>query len=239
MSAASALILGFLLGLKHAVEADHLAAVSTIVAEQPRPWRSSLIGALWGLGHSLALVPMALAIIFLQVEIGPRLATTLEVGVALMLVGLALNSFRQLAQGATWHVHVHGHADRLHLHPHFHAPERSTGPSHAHAAHDDPAHGLGLRPIAIGMMHGLAGSAALMLLVLSTIPEPARAVLYVVVFSLGTTLGMAGMSLVVGLPLRFTAARFARVNWALRGLAGCFSLLVGATMLYRLLLAGE
>lgn len=78
-----------------------------------------------------------------------------------------------------------------------------------------------------------------MLLVLSTIAEPARAVLYVAIFALGSTLGMVGMSLVIGLPMRFTAARFARANWALRGLAGSFSLLVGLTMLHQLLLGGR
>jgi len=238
MSATSALILGFLLGLKHAVEADHLAAVSTIVTEHSSLWRSSLVGALWGLGHSLALVPMAIAIVYLRIEISPRLASALEMGVAVMLIGLALNTFRKLAQGSTLHVHVHRHAGRRHLHPHFHAADHSPERAHVLAPHDDAAHGLSLRPIAVGMMHGLAGSAALMLLVLSTIPEPVRAVLYVAVFALGSTLGMVGMSLLVGLPMRLTAIRFARLNLALRGLAGCFSLVVGLTMVYQLLLAG-
>src|SRR5689334_18271055 len=136
MSASSALMLGFLLGLKHAVEADHLAAVSTIVSEHSSLWRSSAVGALWGLGHSLALVLIAIAVIFLRVDIGPRLATALELGVAVMLIGLALNSFRKLAAGATLHLHVHAHGGRRHLHPHFHAADHAHVAPHAIAPHD-------------------------------------------------------------------------------------------------------
>jgi hypothetical protein len=237
MSAASALLLGFLLGLKHAVDADHLAAVSTIVSGRSDLRRSSLIGASWGLGHSLALVPMAILIVFLRIEISARMATALEIGVGVMLVGLALDSFRKLAQGETLHVHAHRHAQQRHVHPHFHAPAAAAAPEHARAPHDDDAHGLRLRPILVGLAHGLAGSAALMLLVLSTIADPALAVLYVAVFALGSTLGMVAMSLLVALPLRLTALRFAHANVALRGLAGCFSLVVGLTMLYQLAFA--
>lgn len=141
-------MLGFLLGLKHAVEADHLAAVSTIVSEHATLWRSSAVGALWGLGHSLALVPIAIAVVFLRIEVSPRVATALEAGVAVMLIGLALSTFRKLAAGATLHVHVHAHGDRRHLHPHFHVADEAMG--HAGAPHDHAARGIGLRPLVVG-----------------------------------------------------------------------------------------
>jgi len=231
---ASALVLGFVLGLKHAVDADHLAAVATIVSERSSLLRASLVGAAWGLGHSLALVPIALAVVLLRVEIGPQLERALETGVALMLIGLAFDSLRRLLRGDTLHLHPHRHAERRHVHPHFHrAGETSTA-----GVHDDGAHRLSLKPVLVGLVHGLAGSAALMLLVLSTIPERSLALLYVVLFAVGSTLGMVVTSLALGAPLRFTARRFARANLALRALACGFSLVVGTSMLYQLVLRG-
>lgn len=229
MTIASALLLGFVLGLKHAVDADHLAAVATIVSERSSLARASLVGAAWGLGHSLALVPIALAVVLLRVEIGPQLERALEIGVALMLIGLALDSLRRLTRGDTLHVHAHRHAERHHVHPHFHRADE---------AFTDGSHRLGLKPVLVGLVHGLAGSAALMLLVLSTIPERSLAVLYVLLFAVGSTLGMVATSLALGAPLRFTARRFARANLALRALACGFSLVVGTSMLYQLVLRG-
>lgn len=239
MTIASALLLGFVLGLKHAVDADHLAAVATIVSERSSLLRSTLVGAAWGLGHSLALVPIALAVVLLRVEISPRLEHALETGVALMLIGLAIDSLRRLARGDTLHVGAHRHATRRHVHPHFRPAGEDRATSGAVPADDDDAaHRLGLKPVLVGLMHGLAGSAALMLLVLSTIPERSTAILYVALFAVGSTLGMVATSLALGLPLRFTARRFARANLALRALAGSFSLVVGASMLYELTLRG-
>lgn len=237
MTIASALLLGFVLGLKHAVDADHLAAVATIVSERSSLLRSTLIGASWGLGHSLALLPVALAVVLLRVEIGPRLAHALETCVALMLIGLALDSLRKLVRGDTLHVHAHQHAAQRHVHPHFHPAGAATA-ARAPELHDDTVHGLSLKSALVGLVHGLAGSAALMLLVLSTIPERPLALLYVALFAVGSTLGMVATSLAIGLPLRFTARRFARANLALRALAGCFSLAVGTSMLYQLALRG-
>lgn len=236
MTIASALLLGFVLGLKHAVDADHLAAVATIVSERSSLLRSTLVGAAWGLGHSLALVPIALAVVLLRVEISPRVEQVLETGVALMLIGLALDSLRRLARGDTLHLHVHRHAARRHVHPHFHTVDDAHAARAAGA--EDEAHRLALKPVLVGLMHGLAGSAALMLLVLSTIPERSTAILYVALFAVGSTLGMVATSLALGLPLRFTARRFARANLALRALAGSFSLIVGVSMLYELVLRG-
>jgi hypothetical protein len=232
MTAASAIAFGFLLGLRHAADADHLAAVTTIVTERSSPRHASLVGALWGLGHGLALLPVALVVIVLRVEIEPRVATLFELGVALMLVVLAVRTLRQLARGFTVHVHPHRHGGRrhVHFHVHDHVDPGDAGAADAAHAHDH----RGVRPLLVGMVHGLAGSAALMLLVLSTISEPAVALLYVAVFAVGSTLGMVLVSLAVGLPLHLTDGRFRRLNLALRGAAGCASLGIGVTMIYEL-----
>lgn len=240
MSFASALFLGFVLGLKHAVDADHLAAVSTIVTERSGLLRSSLVGALWGLGHGLALLPAAIAVIVLRLEIGAGVAALLELGVAVMLIWLALRTLLELARGATLHLHVHRHGAHRHVHLHLHAREEDLAAEHDHVslAHDHAAHPIGVRPLLVGMVHGLAGSAALMLLVLSTIPSPALGLVYVAVFAAGSTLGMVATSLVVGLPMQLTASRFAGAGLALRGLAGCASLGVGLTMIHHLATRG-
>lgn len=226
LSAAPVLAFGFVLGLKHAVEADHLAAVSAIVSERKSLWSSSLVGGLWGVGHTLALLVAGAAVILFQFRVGERTERALEFTVGLMLVALGANALRKLARGGRLHLHVHRHGGRAHIHPHVHdgAPEPEP---HTH-------HGLrlGPRPLLVGMLHGLAGSAALTLLVLSTISSPAVGLLYLVLFGVGSAGGMMLMSALVGLPVYLTAARFTRANLAVRGLAGLFSLSLGLLTVY-------
>lgn len=228
LSAAPVLALGFVLGLKHAVEADHLAAVSAIVSERKSLWVSSLVGALWGIGHTIALLFAGVAVILFHFEIGARTERTLEFAVGIMLVVLGANALRKLARGGHLHLHVHQHGAREHIHPHVHdgAPEPD---SHTH-------HGLrlGPRPLLVGMVHGLAGSAALTLLVLSTISSPSVGLLYLVVFGVGSAGGMMLMSALFGLPVYLTAARFTRAHLAVRGLAGLFSLCLGLFTIYEI-----
>jgi ABC-type nickel/cobalt efflux system permease component RcnA len=228
VSTASVLALGLVFGLKHAVEADHLAAVSTIVSERKSLLSSSLVGGLWGIGHTISLLIAGVAVILLHIEIGERLALALEFGVALMLITLGVNAIRKLARGGRLHFHTHHHGERVHVHPHL----------HEHAAEESPAthHGLrlGVRPLLVGMVHGLAGSAALMLLVLSTLPSPLIGMAYIAVFGLGSIGGMMLMSALVSLPLRLTADRFMRANLTVRGLAGLFSLGFGLFMVYQI-----
>ncbi|HYY57843.1 MAG TPA: hypothetical protein VE842_10965 [Pyrinomonadaceae bacterium] len=227
-STASVLAFGFVLGLKHAVEADHLAAVSTIVSERRSLWSSSLVGGLWGVGHTISLLFAGILVILFHFEIGERAALALEFGVGLMLVALGANALRKLARGGRVHLHVHRHGGRAHIHPHMHDGSPEVDP-HTH-------HGLrlGVRPLLVGMIHGLAGSAALMLLVLSTINAPLVGVVYIVVFGVGSIGGMILMSALVGLPVYLTAARFNRANLTVRGLAGLFSLSFGLFMIYEI-----
>jgi len=226
LSAASLLGLGFVLGLKHALDADHIAAVSTIVSERKSLWSSSLVGVFWGIGHTLSLFVAGVAVIFLHFEMGERLAQMLELGVAVMLIALGVNSLHKIIRGARLHVHVHEHGGRRHVHPHIHESETE------HELHGHHRLRFGARPLLVGIVHGLAGSAAVMLLVLSTIPSPALGIAYIGVFGVGTIGGMLTMSLLMGLPTQLTATRYARAHLAVRGLAGCFSLGLGLFMAY-------
>jgi len=215
-------------GLKHALDADHLAAVSTIATQRKGLWSASMVGVLWGIGHTLTLLLAGVAVILLHFEIRPQLALALEFAVALMLIALGTNALRRLAGGGRMHVHAHEHGAHTHIHPHLHggAPEVD-----AHSHHASP---LSSRPLLVGMVHGLAGSAALMLMVLSTIPSPLLGFAYVAVFGVGSIGGMLVMSLLVSLPAQLTVARFTRAHLAVRTLAGLFSLGLGLFMAYQI-----
>ncbi len=227
LSTASVLFFGFGLGLKHAVEADHLAAVSAIVSERKSLLSSSLIGGLWGIGHTISLFAVGVVVILLHVEISERTAQALEFGVAIMLVALGVNALNKIVRGK-FHTHPHEHGDRAHIHPHLHdgTPEPDSNTHHGYR--------IGKRPLIIGMVHGLAGSAALMLLVLSTISTPLVGLLYIIIFGIGSIGGMILMSTLVGLPLSLTANSSARANLAIRGAAGLFSLGFGLFMVYEI-----
>lgn len=228
LSTASVLTFGLVFGLKHAVEADHLAAVSTIVSQRKSILSSSLVGGLWGIGHTISLLIAGVAVLVLHVKIGEKTALALEFCVALMLIALGANALRKILRGGKLHIHSHNHGARAHLHPHIHEP--SVEPSeHAH-------HGLraNARPILVGMVHGLAGSAALMLLVLSTVSSPVVGLLFIVVFGVGSIGGMLIMSALVSLPLHFTANRFDKTHRAVQVLAAIFSLGLGVMMVYEI-----
>jgi high-affinity nickel-transport protein len=189
---------------------------------------SSLIGALWGLGHTVSLMAAGIIVIVLHFQISETLKQSLEFCVGLMLVGLGLNALRKLARGGQVHIHLHEHGGHLHAHPHVHDRAQKEEP-HTH-------HGLGFgaRPFLIGLVHGLAGSAALMLLVLTTVSSPLVVLIYISIFGAGSIGGMMIMSTLFALPARFTAARFTRANFALRCLAGIFSLSFGLFMIYQI-----
>ena len=232
VSIISILAFGFVLGLKHAVEADHVAAVSTIASEHPSIIGSSFVGALWGIGHTISLLIAGALIVLLHIEISNRVSLVLEFIVGLMLIVLGANALRKLLRGGHLHMHVHEHGARVHAHPHIH-DRHNQSQAHTH-------HGLKLhrRPIIIGMIHGLAGSGALMLLVLSTIRQPAIALIYVLIFGIGATGGMMIMSALVGLPAKLTAHRFTRANAILRGAAGVFSVALGLFITFEIALRG-
>jgi hypothetical protein len=228
LSILSLLGLGFVLGLKHALDADHLAAVSTMALERRSLLSSSLIGVWWGIGHTVSLLIAGLLVMLLHLQIGPRTEQTLEFCVGIMLIVLGANALRKLIRGGTVHMHAHEHEGHWHLHPHVHEKESRDAP-HMH-------HGLrvGARPLLIGMVHGLAGSAALTLLVLATISSSVVGLLYIAIFGAGSIGGMAIMSTVFALPSKLNAGRFGKMSFALRGLAGLASLGLGVFTVYQI-----
>ena len=227
LSTFSVLVIGFFLGLQHATEADHLAAVSTIVSEKKNLFTASLVGGLWGLGHTISLFAVGALVILFKFQISESLEAKLEAAVGAMLILLGINALRKLFQASKVHVHSHEHDGHKHVHIHTH--EKGT----AEVSH----HRLSPRSVIVGMVHGLAGSAALMLLVVPTISSSFVALLYILIFGIGSIGGMVAMSFLIGLPFHFTAGRFNVLNRGIRLIAGIFSLGLGLTIVYEKLVA--
>lgn len=226
-SAAAILGLGLVIGLRHALDTDHLAAVSAIVCERKSIFSSLLIGGLWGIGHTISLLIAGVGVIMLHIKI-EKYEKALEFCVALMLIGLGLNVLYHIFRGRRLHSHPHRHGEKVHEHLHLHREEELA--EGAPGAFD----GLSIRPLLIGMVHGLAGSAALMLGVLATINSTPLAFAYIVIFGIGSIGGMMVMSVILGLPAHFTAESFARANVAVRAISGMFSLGFGAWLVYEI-----
>lgn len=231
--------LGLVFGLKHATEVDHVVAVSTVVSEHRNVLRSAFVGAFWGAGHTASLVIVGVVVLVFRVTIPPAVASWLEFAVALLIVGLGvLTMTRVLRRRSDVHLHRHTHGGQSHVHIHFH--EQGTGhateaASHsASATHSHAISQLGFKPLLVGAMHGLAGSAALTLLVLTQIPSVSLGLLYLGVFGLGSTLGMVLMSGLIGLPFAFSARRLTDMNFGLQTLAGGLSIAFGLWYAYQI-----
>lgn len=213
------LALGFLLGMEHALDADHVVAVSTMVSRHRSLARASLGGICWGLGHAATLFLVGVAVILFKVRIPERLALSMEFAVGIVLVILGACVLRGYLAGRV-HVHVHDHGGQTHFHFHFHAAAEGHD-------HDHPEPRL-RQSLFVGMVHGLAGSAALMLLILATIRDPMVGLLYILLFGAGSILGMLGISGVLGVPFVLPAKWFAGTHRRLRMAAGAASILYGA-----------
>lgn len=225
-STAGILTFGFLIGLWHAREADHLAAVATIVTERKNLWSSAIVGGVWGLGHTISLLIAGVLVLFLNLQISEQTERILEFCVGVMLVFLGFNVLRKLLSGGTLHVHTHEHGGHTHVHPHIHEHDHADAP-HTH-------HGFSFSPraLVVGMIHGLAGSAALMLFIIPTIDSKVVGLLYIIIFGIGSIGGMMLMSLLVGLPLSLTAFKLNRLNLALQCIAGLASVGLGLFIVY-------
>jgi len=219
--------LGLLFGLRHATEADHIAAVSAIVSERAG-WRAAVrTGALWGTGHTVSILVAGLLVLGLNVVIPHPVARVLELAVAVMIIILGGRALAlALRRRTDAHLHLHIHGDVTHRHLHFHEPEHEHAPGLAGDGHRHALRRPGLKPLAVGMMHGLAGSAALTLLVLAQIHSTALGLAYLLVFGAGSIGGMALMSVAISLPFAATAAR-PGLNRAIRVAAGALSLAFG------------
>lgn len=220
--------LGFVLGMRHALDADHVVAVSMIVSREKSLFRSMIVGGFWGIGHTATLLAVGAAILLLKVTIPDSVALAMELAVGIMLVFLGGMVAANLVK------------ERFHLHPHHHeGPEESTHLHiHVHENHEPHPHSHQIpgryRALAVGMVHGLAGGAALMLLVLSNIQSAGQGLLYISVFGLGSILGMMLVSLLVGIPLILTSVRFSGLNKTLTAFASLASIVLGTLIIYEI-----
>jgi hypothetical protein len=256
----SLLSLGFFLGMRHATDADHVVAIATIVSSRRSIRHSALIGAAWGVGHTITVMLVGAAIIWFGIVIPPRIGLSMEfaVGIMLVLLGVltltgigrtvgAASSVGALPAGRSdhhghalaFHDHVHAHGDYVHSHPHGHGPA-----DHGHAEDGTPLARLDrsrlggvplyqwLRPFVVGLVHGLAGSAAVALMVLSIIRDPILAMGYLLLFGLGTIIGMMLITLALSAPFTFTWINLPRFNWRLRVASGLISFAFGLYLIY-------
>jgi ABC-type nickel/cobalt efflux system permease component RcnA len=222
--------IGLVFGLKHATEVDHVVAVSTIVSRHRSLWRSGLVGAMWGAGHTAALLITGAIVLSLRVAIPERVGNWLEFGVALMIIGLgAAALWRTLLKRTDVHVHEHSHDGVSHVHIHFHENETRH---HATKTHNHTVSAVGIKPVLIGTMHGLAGSAALTLLVLTQIDSALVGFFYLLVFGLGSIAGMILMSGLIGLPFALTSRNVGRVHHHLQTTAAGLSIAFGLWYAY-------
>lgn len=226
------LTLGLIIGMQHALEADHVAAVSCITSRERSFGRIVRHGAVWGVGHTLTLVLVAGGAILLGAGIPDELATALEGIVGIMLAALGAHVLFRLLREKI-HFHRHRHQDgteHFHAHRHVEVGREHTSP-HAH----DHAHPSGLpwRSLFVGMTHGMAGSAALLVLAAAGLQSPLAGFGYVLLFGIGSIAGMALLSAVMAVPLAWSART---LTWAHRGLQGVAG---GATLVFGLWIAGS
>ena len=246
------LAIGFVLGIRHATDPDHVIAVSTIVTRERSLAKAGLIGILWGLGHTVTITAVGAAIILFGLVIPARVGLTMEFCVGMMLILLGIlnltgmmnwlsQKFSPAHPPATGeHAHIHVHDGKMHLHRHTHAP----GGEHHRASLEPPSWiqrgfaGMGvyhtLRPFFVGIVHGLAGSAAIALLVLSTIQQPRWGVLYLLIFGLGTVIGMMLITGAMAVPFSMAGYRFAWLNRGLVTGSGLISLAFGLFVCYHI-----
>ena len=215
--------LGFLLGMQHALEADHIAAVSSIAARRSHIGDIVKHGLTWGLGHTLTLFVFAGIAILLGRAIPETLARPIEGAVGMMLIGLGAHVLWRLWRDRV-HFHRHGHADgTVHFHAHSHAGD--TLP-HLRAVHAH-AHGFRWRTLLVGLMHGMAGSAALLVLAATQASSPAAGLGYVALFGIGSMIGMGALSLAIAVPLAISARFLTAANRALQAAVGAVTIAIG------------
>lgn len=215
------LSLGFILGLEHAFDADHLAAVSTLISKHKNLKTASILGAIWGLGHTTTLFIVGAFIMVLKITIPEKIALSLEFIVAIVIVILGISVIKNLFVNKK-HVHTHTHEGNSHIHGHSHKQTKSHNHSH--------------KSFIVGMIHGMAGSAALMLLVLSTIKSTLLGLIYILVFGIGSVVGMTLASTLISLPFIVTAKKISLWNERIRWATGVFSILFGTFLMIKIAL---
>lgn len=201
----SALALAVIVGMHHALETDHVAAVSSLISGKSKTSDMVKHGLTWGLGHTLTLFLFTGAALILGSQLSEQISGTLETAVGFMLIGLGLHVLWRLWKDRV-HFHVHSHADKTrHFHAHSHRAQPKVDPlSHRYELHEH-SHRFRWRTLLVGMLHGMAGSAALLVLAASQFTSVFLATGYVLLFGVGSMIGMAFVTAVLSVPLSLTA----------------------------------
>ena len=221
------LALGFFIGMQHALEADHVGAVASMAARESSPRRLIFQGAVWGLGHTVTLLALGGLLIALGTAVPAETAALLEALVGVMLIGLGVHVLYGLLRDRI-HFHSHHHTDgqhHIHAHSHRHSNDHTAPEAHEHA------HGFPARALVVGLMHGLAGSAALIVLAAGAFHSPVMAFSYIGLFGLGSILGMAALSGLIAIPLALTAKWLTWANSGLQAIIGTGTAAVGVLIL--------
>jgi high-affinity nickel-transport protein len=243
--------LGLALGMRHATDPDHVIAVTAILTRERRLLAATRTGLIWGLGHSLTVLLVGSAIILLKIRVPARLGLAMEFGVAVVLIMLGLPAAAAMVRklGLRWqrrgrdltyavevHSHLHRHGEGSHRHPHAHNPGAAPI-HHEHTFSNDSLAAAGrsaVKSFAVGLVHGLAGSAAIALFVLSAIPDPLWATVYLAVFCIGTIAGMMLITTAIGAPMVLAAHRVAKLHRGLALGSGLLSLAFGLLIAYQI-----
>jgi ABC-type nickel/cobalt efflux system permease component RcnA len=247
----SIIAIGFFLGMRHATDPDHVIAVTTIVSQQQSARRAALVGVFWGLGHTLTIFIVGSAIILFNLVIPARIGLAMELSVGFMLILLGawnLISFTHSLPSAdlhsadgevTAHSHPHRHGDLIHTHPHVHTHEDHTHAEQKALTRLDrtlarTALYQVLRPLIVGIVHGLAGSAAVALLILASIRNSTWAIAYLLVFGIGTIAGMMLITMSIASAFRIAGNRFQAFGRRLALVSGLISLAFGVFVAYQI-----
>ena len=223
------LLLGLVTGLRHSIEADHVAAVLSVVASNHKNIkRASMLGAIWGLGHTTSLFIAGLLVLLLAVNISETVSNRLEFGVGIMLLFLGVTTFTGWSIGKFFKGLRHPRSSHKHIHHHY---QGHVVHSHRHV--HDAEHGHGHKSLVVGMVHGMAGSGALLLIVLSTIDSIPLGLAYIAIFGAGSIGGMTAISTLIGIPF-VKLANSAKVSLLLRYVAAITTLAIGTGMIYNL-----
>ena len=244
---ASLLFLGFLLGIRHATDADHVVAIATIVSRQRNLGGSAMIGAVWGIGHTLTILVVGGAIVLFGVVIPPRLGLAMEFSVGVMLILLGVLTLRGMGGVIREAASLIQEPRRRspHLRDHVHAHGDYVQEDHIHREDETPLAWLDarfrrlalyqwLRPLAVGIVHGLAGSAAVALLVLTLARDPVWAMAYLSLFGIGTIGGMMVITVGLSAPFALTSSSLPRFNLQLRMASGLISFAFGLFLIYEI-----
>lgn len=225
----SILMLGFIIGMRHALEADHLAAVSTIASQNLGIKRAWQMGSAWGLGHTITLFIFGGIVLMVGGHISEEISSALEMAVGVMLILLGADVIRRLIVNRV-HYHVHRHGDDT---PHFHAHSHRHDKKHNKAAHHHQ-HGFPTRALFIGLIHGMAGSAALIAITLESVESIPLGIAYITLFGLGSIVGMALLASIIAIPLQASAKKLTWMHNGLQAGIGLLTMAIGSAVVVQL-----